>query len=202
MLKEGEAPTFHMTLYLLDVICVSKVFFGMNLSWHVAELPVDVYFSILWENGYKKSYALICDEFIACIHFILFKKECPRLFAESKKMVAKVGHWYLYECSTYIRVFGATGALHLLSSHVPNWLIVGEICYHTILQGYNVMLFKDNKQAFIPYDFHVRFYLVKDISQAKQEGLSQLEFRFPTCRFHKHDPKGLVPQHASQVSSY
>jgi hypothetical protein len=47
----------------------------------------------------------------------------------------------------------------------------------------------------------VGFYIVKDTAQAKQEGLSQLEYRFPTGRFRKHDPKGLVLQHASQVSS-
>jgi hypothetical protein len=39
------------------------------------------------------------------------------------------------------------------------------------------------------------------IPHAKQEGLSQLEFWFQTGRFRKHDPKGLVLQHASQVSS-
>jgi hypothetical protein len=43
--------------------------------------------------------------------------------------------------------------------------------------------------------------MVKDTAQDKQEGLSQLEYRFPTGRFHKHDPRGLVLQHASQVSS-
>jgi hypothetical protein len=32
--------------------------------------------------------------------------------------------------------------------------------------------------------------------------LSQLEYRFPIGRFQKHDPKGLVPQDVSQVSSY
>jgi hypothetical protein len=47
----------------------------------------------------------------------------------------------------------------------------------------------------------VGFYLVKDTTQSKQEGLRQLEFRFPVSQFHKHDPKGLVPQHASHVSS-
>jgi hypothetical protein len=47
----------------------------------------------------------------------------------------------------------------------------------------------------------VGFYIVKDMTQAKQEGLSQLEYRFPTGQFRKHDPKGLVLQHASQVSS-
>jgi hypothetical protein len=29
-----------------------------------------------------------------------------------------------------------------------------------------------------------------------------VEYNFPTGQFHKHDPKGLVLQHASQVSSY
>jgi hypothetical protein len=122
-----------MASYLLDVICARNVFVDMNLSWHVVELHVHVSFNILWDNMYKNFYALICDEFIARIHFIVFKKECQRLSATTKKMVAKVGHGYLDECSTYIRVFGATEALHLLLSHIPDRLIVGEICYQTIM---------------------------------------------------------------------
>jgi hypothetical protein len=47
-LKEGEAPTFHMASYLLDVICARIVFTGMNLSWHVTEILVHTYFNILW----------------------------------------------------------------------------------------------------------------------------------------------------------
>jgi hypothetical protein len=116
-------------------------------------------------------------------------------------MVSKVGHWYFEETITYIRVFGATGVPHLLPIHVPDQLIVGEICYQTILQGYNATLVKDKKRDFIPYGFHIGFYMVKDTAHMKQEGLSQLEYRFPTGRFQKHDPKGLVLQHASQVSS-
>jgi hypothetical protein len=57
------------------------------------------------------------------------------------------------------------------------------------------------KWVLIPYGFHVGFYLVKDTDEAKQEGLNQLDFRFQIGQFHKHDPKGLVLQHASQVSS-
>jgi hypothetical protein len=63
--KEGETPIFYMASYLLDVMCARNIFVDMNLSWHVAELPVHVYFSVLWENRYKRSYSLICDEFIA-----------------------------------------------------------------------------------------------------------------------------------------
>jgi hypothetical protein len=107
-------------------------------------------------------------------------------------MISKVGHWYLDERDTYIRVFGATRASHLLPAHVSDWLVVREICYQTILEGCNATLVKEKKQTFIPYGFHVDFYLVKDTAQDKQEGLSQLEFKFQTCRFRKHDPKGLV----------
>jgi hypothetical protein len=97
---------------------VRNVFVGMNLSWHVMDLPVHVYFIILWENIYKKQNALVCDEFNARIYFIVFKKECLRLSAAAKKMLVKVGHLYLYEHTTYIKVFGATREPHLLASHV------------------------------------------------------------------------------------
>jgi hypothetical protein len=93
---------------------------------------------------------------------------------------------------TYIRVFRATREPHFLPAHVPNRIIVGEICYQAILQGYNKTLVKDKKHAFIPYGFHVGFCLVKEKAQAKQEGLSHLEFRFLVSWFCKHDPKGLL----------
>jgi hypothetical protein len=125
MLKAIETPVFYMASYFLDVMCVRNIVAYMNLSWHVAELLVHVYFSVLWEKMYKKSYSLICDEFIAQIYFILFRKECPRLLAATKKMISKVGHWYLDERDTYIRVFGATKAPHLLLAHVSDHLVVG-----------------------------------------------------------------------------
>jgi hypothetical protein len=118
----------------------------------------------------------------------------------AKKMIAKVGLWYFEETSTYIRVFEATSAPHLFPFHDPDRLILAKICYQTILQGYNASLVKDKKRAFNPYGLHIGFYMVKDTMHAKQEGLNQLEYRFHTCRFRKHDPKGLVPQHAAQVS--
>jgi len=103
-----------MASYLLDVICMRNVFVDMNLTWHIAKLPVHVYFNILWENRYKIFYAMICDEFIARIHFIIFIKECPRLSSATKKVISKFGHYYFEERITYIKVFGATSAPHSL----------------------------------------------------------------------------------------
>jgi hypothetical protein len=78
---------------------------------------------------YKIFYVMISDEFIDKIHFIIFRKKFPRISAATKNMISKVGHWYFEEGSTYIRVFGATGAQHLLPVHVTNHLILGDIVY-------------------------------------------------------------------------
>jgi hypothetical protein len=178
--KEGEAPTFYMASYLLDVMCARNVFADMNLRWHVAELPVHVYFNILWENRYKNLMHSSAMNSSPTFILLFLRRNAQDYLQTAKKMIEKVGHWYLDERSTYIRVFGATRAPHLLPAHVPDRLVVGEICYQTILQGYNATLVKDKKRAFIPYGFHIGFYLVKDTAQAKQEGLNQLEFRFQT----------------------
>jgi hypothetical protein len=79
---------------------------------------------------------------------------------------------------------------------------LGEICYQTILQGFNASLVKDKKRAFIPYGFYVGYHLVKDTTQARQEAQNQVEYRFYTGRYKKHDPKGLVSQHVGQVVSH
>jgi hypothetical protein len=59
------------------------------------------------------------------MYFIIFKKECPRLLVAEKKMISKVGHWYLDERETYIKIFGATGAPHILPTHVSDQFLVG-----------------------------------------------------------------------------
>jgi hypothetical protein len=61
-------------------------------------------------------------------------------------------------------------------------------------------LVKEKKRIFIPYGFQVGYYIVRDTKHAKQEGQIQLEYRFMTGRFRKHDPKGLVLKHAEKVS--
>jgi len=71
--KAGEVSSFSMAYYLLHVVCARKIFPGLGLSWHVSDSHVHVYFNILWENRYKKSYTVIYDEFMAKVHSIVSK---------------------------------------------------------------------------------------------------------------------------------
>jgi hypothetical protein len=128
--------------------------------------------SVLWENRYKKPYAMICDEFLARVYSIIFKKSFPRLSESTKKVISRIGHWYLEEKRTYLRIFGATRAPHLLPAYVPDQTSAGRIFYQTILQGFNASLVKDKKRDFIPYGFYIGYYFVKDTTHARKEGLT------------------------------
>ena len=108
---------------------------------------------------------------------------CPRISVAAKKMIAKFGHPYFEETRTYIRVFGATGAPHLLPVHVLHRIILEEIRYQTIFLGYNASLVKDKKRAFIPYGFHIGFYMLRNSTHVKHEGLNKIEYQFHTGVF-------------------
>jgi hypothetical protein len=68
---------------------------------------------------YKKYYAMICDGFLDSLYSIMFKKECPWISKPAKKIISLIKNWYLEEKCTYLKIFGATGAPHLLPAYVP-----------------------------------------------------------------------------------
>jgi hypothetical protein len=68
------------------------------------------------------------------------------------------------------------------------------------MKCFNTTLVKDKKRIFIPYNFQIGYYSVRDTKHAKQDGQIQLEYRFRTGSFRRHDTKGLVLKHVEQVS--
>jgi hypothetical protein len=200
--KVVETHALFMEPYLLDAKHTRNMFTGLGLSWHISEFSVHVYFSVLWKNEYKKSYTAIYDGFLARVYSLIFKKNYLRFSYAARKVISRIGHWYLEERSTYLRIFGATGAPHLLPAHVSNRLVLGEICYHTILQGFNASLVKDKKRAFIPYGLYVGYHFVKETTHARQEAQNQVEYNFYIGIYRKHDPNNLVTQHINRVVSH
>jgi hypothetical protein len=109
---------------------------------------------MLWENKYKKSYSMICDLFLA--HFISssFTKNVLGYQNKQRKSIA-YRNWYIEEKYTYIRILGANGSPHLLPTYVPDKVVLGEICYQTILQGSMLPWSKTKREFLFPMDFNL-----------------------------------------------
>ena len=156
-----------MVYLLLDTLCDYSDFLGFLVSWQISEPYVHVYFNMLWKNKYKIYYAQICDFFMYRLYSLILGWKCPRLSKHPKKIMACIRNWYLEEKHTYLWIFGATNPPHLCPTYVPDRFLVGD---QSIMKGFNDTLVKDKNKIFIPYNFQIWYYTVRDAKHAKVEG--------------------------------
>jgi len=127
----------------------------MGWAWSISNIPVQVYCKDLWENKYKRQYANICYHFFAQAFELILGKPAPILSDEAMQVLSNIGDWYIEKDFTYIRIYGATAAPHLLPKFVLDRLVLREIAYQTILHGFNAFLVKEKLKSFISYSLYI-----------------------------------------------
>jgi len=94
--------------------------------------------------------------------------KCPRFSKKTMRLIKNIGNYYLQEDYTYLRIYGVIASPHIFPKFVPNRLILSEISYQTILQGFNASLAKDaRKITFIPYYIYLGHYVLVECKERK-----------------------------------
>jgi hypothetical protein len=88
----------------------------------------------------------ICDSFLSPLHTVIFRFSKYRISSESMAGMKDVADWYLGKYCTYNRVYGSTGAPHLLPCYVPDRLLIREITYQTMATGVTSLLLGSSKK--------------------------------------------------------
>jgi hypothetical protein len=50
---QGSFLIFHMSSYLLDVMCVVHAYPQMGWAWKPSDPPIHIYYKVLWEHKYS-----------------------------------------------------------------------------------------------------------------------------------------------------
>jgi hypothetical protein len=80
---------------------------------------------------------------------------------------------------TYLRIRVSITAPHLLPKYVLGILVLGEISYQLVLQGFNASLLKEvKKKICIPYNFILGHKYLKYLKHARHEANYILEYVF------------------------
>ena len=70
--QDPNGTLFYFAAYLLDALCASNSFLGLNWAWTLKSPLIHLYCKELWrENSYKEMYT-ICDQFIAPTYKLFF----------------------------------------------------------------------------------------------------------------------------------
>jgi hypothetical protein len=112
--------------------------------------------------------------------------------------VQRIGDWYLLEYKTYIKIYGAIKAPHLLPRSVPYKVVLQEIAYQTVIQKFRASLYRDKKSIWPPLPFWVESYSFEGIKQAQVEVDTLLSFFFREERLRRNDPKQVVKEYCSK----
>ena len=90
--QDPKGTPFYFAGYLLDALCASNSFPGLNWAWTLKSLPIHLYCKELWrENSYKEMYT-ICDQFIAPTYRLFFITEMPRISEAGRESISQIGN--------------------------------------------------------------------------------------------------------------
>jgi hypothetical protein len=193
-----QFPEFHMCSYLLDIMCVSNRYPKMCWAWQPTNPSIHIYCKVLWEHRYRTEYDHICNHFFAPLYESIFCAPAPCMANKALSILQNIGDWYLLEHGTYIRVYGATKAPHLLPRFVPDKLVLQELAYQTIVHRVGAALCRNKKDIWPSLPLSIGSYYFATLEQAEDEVNTLLSYGFGEECFRRHDPKKVVREHCIQ----
>lgn len=153
-------PPFYMSTYLLDMTLAKIDFPSLKLNWADGAKPIQELFSMLWADNYIPHFYKICDKIMPGVHFMLFGHVPPKISKEATSTIKRLGHWYLEEFLTIIRIEGNEEASYL-PCFVPDRLALREIAQQTVGVGASARLSKHGKRTWPTFPISIgRFTLV------------------------------------------
>jgi hypothetical protein len=108
---------------------------------------------------------------------------------KAQEIVRRIGDWYILEYDTYIRIYGANKAPHLLPRFILYMVVLQEIMYQIVIHKVGASLYRDKKSIWPPLPFWVESYPFGGIKQAQVEVDTLLSFLFREEILRRHDPK-------------
>jgi hypothetical protein len=192
-------PCFYMSTYLIDAICSSVQFIDLRWNWDQDQPPMHVYCSELWNINYKRYFYDICNYFLTPLYTIIY--EFPRhiISIEARTGMKGVADWYLGKYYSYIRVYGSTGAPHILPYFVPDHLLMREISYQTMGTWVTSLLLRSSKKLWPLFPIHIGNYTLSNGPHARKEAKSLQDVCLCLGEPKGHDPHELAVGHIRSV---
>jgi hypothetical protein len=200
--KNTEAntfPSFHMSSYLLDIMCVAHQYPKMGWAWQPTDPSIHIYCKVLWEHKHRTDYHNICNhffpplyEFIFCAPAPCMTKKALSIIKKNRRLVCN-GTWYLYQ-----NIWS-----YQSSPSAPQGLSPTNWCCKNLLTKRLSMelgraLYRNKKDIWPSLPLSIGSYSFASIKQAEDEVNTLLSYGFGEERFRRHDPKKVVREYCIQ----
>jgi hypothetical protein len=193
--QPGSFPSFHMSSYLLDIMCITHKYPNMGWSWFPVDVVIHIYCKVLWEHKYQTNYQRIYEHFLAPLYEFIFCTSPPCMTDKAIIVIRRIGDWYLMEHGTYIRIYSAMKPPNLLPRLVPDKLVLQEVAYQTIIHGVGGILYRSKKSIWPPLPLYIGNYFFENTKQAQGRSRHLAFLPFWRGKIQEAQPQNIVKYH-------
>lgn len=181
-----------MSSYLMEACCAHNHFPKMKWTWNPREAPIHLYCNQMWDCTYMSNYEQICNNFLIPLHHFLTGTITCCMFENARVVLSEIGDWFVTKKFTYIRIYGATKAPHLLPKIVTEHMVLTKIIYQTYCHGMGSVFHRKRSHLWPCFPNTIGDYYVHTFSEAEKLGESIQEYHFGEDRFKIYEPKIVV----------
>jgi hypothetical protein len=109
-------------------------------------------------------------------------------------IIRNIGDWYLMEHGTYIRIYGATKAPHLLPRFVLDKLVLQEVSYQTMIHGVRTNSLSGQEGYMASASIMDWFILIQPPSRLRMKWI-----HYYRTTSGKKDSEGMIPRRLSKI---
>lgn len=186
---KGSEPPFFMAAYILDLVCVAIPFPELNLFWKCNTLAIHEMFQILWVDKYPVHFYSICSIIMPQVFCALNGSLPPRLSGEARNTIQLLGHWYLEEYFTVIRISG-NDVVHYLPWFVPDRLVLREISLQMVYCGLSVHLHGHQRGSWLVLPFDAGKFTISCRAHGIKEAEELILLELCMASYRYFDPHG------------
>jgi hypothetical protein len=117
----------------------------MGWTWQPTHPTIHIYYQVLREHKYTIEYQNIYEHFLATLYEFILCTLAPCMTDKTTVIIKRIGNWYPMEHGTYIRVYRAMEAPHLLPRFVLDKLVLQEVAYQTVIHRFGGIIYRYKK---------------------------------------------------------
>jgi hypothetical protein len=91
--QTGNFLSFHMSSYLLDIMCVFHQYPKMGWKWKPSNETIHIYCKVILDHKYMMKYRNICEHFLDPLYMFIFFTLSPCMTNREITFIKRIMDW-------------------------------------------------------------------------------------------------------------
>lgn len=187
-----------MSAYILDAVCAHQQSPYLGWAWTPSESSVYTYCRLFSKCSFYGVIIQFSNHFVTLVYKIIFKQDPPCMSHATIESLIDIANWYASPLGTFIQMYIAEKALHVLPKFLMDKLVMQEVSYH-ISTRLSTRLHWRKNPPWPSLPLQIRLYEILNLNHGEAKREEFKIFTLGTRIFNLYDPHYIVKDYCTRV---